>query len=541
MSSVSEGNANFLHGLSDLWVKFFKEKDQLQDMYKGSELLVGQAYLDLMGDVLATSLREVPVFRRELIKLITLREDQVYLRDLDNKPTFDVTDIGLQGAPFLFNRIFSPTTLLESGVDFHVDTDRTVDELVFETNPFDWDGSGGLIPGVAARTVGVEQDDGSTVDYRELAFWAPDAQVEQFDMYLNFGYLLGRFEPSGESYRALLQGISRYFVLGPTIQSLTSALNVIVGLPVVRDDGEVLTSVDTTTDIENNIVITSRARYSIPNEFPLREDVVDESNWGTLTFESFDHLAAFFTVKDHIADPRWWVDAVIPSAILPDESNARRFVGPDMYENILDNPPGLVHVGDPGFFIGADDDGYVPWVNPANPALGLSRPTYRHLFSYVAFERFLRHHAFIVEFDHDAVLSGAIPFQRFDSDIQSIIKAGRSAYTYLFLEPGLDFQDVFYIQEETVTIDPGVGPETEEIECWDNTWVIGATATQVGDYYTYAVAGINIFNESVTPIGTPYASGKTPVVVSGPDPRDFPTDADGTSEMNDWPVEITVA
>lgn len=99
----------------------------------------------------------------------------------------------------------------------------------------------------AARWRALPNPFGATPVYpaRELAFWAPDVAIDEQRLYNNFGYLLaGDAQASTEAYRAFLQGVMQLFVMGPAVQRLESALNVMGGLPVVRDDGEVLQSYD---------------------------------------------------------------------------------------------------------------------------------------------------------------------------------------------------------------------------------------------------------------------------------------------------------
>lgn len=509
MANTSESTANFIQGLSDLWIRFFKDQDQIRAMYEGTELVIGQAYLDLMSTILNISVRETPVFQKEFFKLIPIREDKVSYRASDGRYVFEVTDYALKSCQFLYNKIFSPTTILEDRIDFEVDTSGDEDYLAFYKDPFDWEGDGKPVPGVAYRTVSVTDSAGTTSEQRELAIWIPDAKVDRFDLYLNYGYLVKRFEPSSEAYRALLQGIIRYFVLGPTLQHLTSALNVIIGLPVVRDEGEVLQSVDT-SDPDYNTVVTNLRRYQFDSAIPLRSDIEDTSNWGTLTFQAFEHLTSVFTVHDTIVNPTWWFDTTVPSKILPDETKARRVIDPNLYENTINNPPGLVKIGDPGFFVGADYDGFVP----------TGRPAYRHVFSFIVFERFLRHHAFAVEFDSNVLLSNVIPFPRLDLDVQQIVIAGRSAYTVLYLEPGIEFTDSLYIaadDDADLDIDVAVSCEESMIPV-DGGLTISEKSWKIGDYYYYDVGGIVVKNESTDPIGTRFQDGKTPICVGGTDP-----------------------
>lgn len=507
MSKIYTGTASFLNGLSDLWLRFFKDKDVLDALFRGAEVLVGQAYLDLVSNVLNVSMREAPVFNKELFRLLTIREDQV---------TYDITrDIwvfqmpeSLKDFQYLYNKIFAPTVILEKGIDFEIDTTGEYDELRFQADPFDWDGSGVPIPGIATRTVDVVQDDGTTLAKRQLAFWVPDTQVDHYNLYLTYGYLLGRFEPSSEAFRALLRGITQYFTLGPTPDRITSALNVIVGLPLVRDDGEVLQEVTLVDDIR--YVKTDKQTYEFDYRIPIRSDILDSGNWGTLTFTAFEYLTEVFIVRDWISDPTWWYEGVVPEALLPDESYARRVIAPVMYENLIDNPPGLVRVGDPGFFIGADDDGFVP----------TGRIALRHLFSFVTFERFLRYHTFKVDPDTVTFTLGILPFPRSERDISQIIIAGSSAYTFLYLNPEFALEDNVYFMPygDGLFVEPKWETEDSLLPFDDSALTITPRSWKIGDYYRYDTGDVMIVDNPATgdPFGT--HAGDTHVVIGGSDP-----------------------
>jgi len=521
MATVSESNANFIQGLSDLWVRFFKDKPTLEALYSGMEIPVGQAYLDLLSNVLNISVRETPIFRKEFFKLLTVREDLVTFDLSTATYKFELTNLNIRDFKFLYNKIFAPTVILEKQVDFTLeveepigelntemgmDAETDIDYLTFSKDPFDWEGDGLPIPGVAYRTVDVAQDDGTVTRERELAFWIPDAQVDAYDLYLNYGYLLNYFAPSSESYRALLQGIIQYFVLGPTTQHLVSALNVMTGLPLVRDDGEVLQSVDT-SDPLYQVVKTSRANYQFGVEIPLRADVLDTDNWGVLTFSAFEHLSDLFHVHDTVAEPTWFFDSTIPLELLPDEPRDRRVICPGLWENKINNPEGLVRVGDPGFIVGCDEDGSTPTGD---------RAALRHSFSYIVFERFLRHHVFTVEFDPDAVMSGAVPFPRFTRDLMNVVTPGKSAYTFLMVEPALTVTDVLHLYSEQMSIlvratdEALVGGVPNQLRIGDTRY-----PWDVGDYYTYDSSSVVVNH---WPIGNRFENGKTPFSLGGASP-----------------------
>ena len=289
---------------------------------------------------------------------------------------------------------------------------------------------------------------------------------------------------------------------------MVSALNVVVGLPLVREDGEVLQSVDRTTDDDYDLVITSRNTYSFEKGMPFRDDIENTSNWGTLTLDAFEYLTSVFLAKDHVTDPAWWYNIVIPQQMLPDETRSRRVLIPDLYDNLINHPEGLVKIGDPGFFIGADEDGFVP----------TGRPSKRHLFSYITFERFLKHHIYTVEIDRDVLNSGLVPYPRISEDIQQIIIAGASAYLFLYLEPDLLLEDeVFFLPDADELQVKVKGAFEYVLGAADNMLTIGTKSWKIGDYCSYNAGGtLDVINESVTPFVPD--SGDTWVVLGGTDP-----------------------
>ena len=172
----------------------------------------------------------------------------------------------------------------------------------------------------------------------------------------------------------------RYFVLGPTPNILTSALNVILGFPVIRNVAEVLQTVDF-SDPNYTIVRTDKANYQFDVSIPIRDDILDATNWGVLTFQAFEHLTKVFAVYDAINNPVWYYDTLISTQLLPDEPRIRRDIKPELYENLVDNPPGRVCIGDPGFIVGRDDDGGYIDESVYPPVPYARTATYRHNFA----------------------------------------------------------------------------------------------------------------------------------------------------------------
>ncbi len=83
-----------------------------------------------------------------------------------------------------------------------------------------------------------------TAFVQEISFWALDALVDKYALYQTYGYLIHRFDVSSEAYRSLIRGVFQLFMLGPTLERMESAINVVAGLPVIRQDNEILLRYD---------------------------------------------------------------------------------------------------------------------------------------------------------------------------------------------------------------------------------------------------------------------------------------------------------
>ena len=144
--------------------------------------------------------------------------------------------LGVAARDFAWRGTYAPSTsyalgdiFLDGGKPYVVRTAHVSDGTV------DSDRYAPLYPPGA---VGVER----TV--REVAVWATDALTDSGRLYENFGALLAPERDSSEVYRAFLTAVSRLFLLGPTLERFESALNAVAGLPLVREDGEVVLAMD---------------------------------------------------------------------------------------------------------------------------------------------------------------------------------------------------------------------------------------------------------------------------------------------------------
>jgi hypothetical protein len=125
-----------LRGLSDFWLRFFQDVGDLQAAYEGAEILMGQAYLDLLSAVLNQSVIETPLFNKKYYTQITVREDQLTWREGAGSDVSGwLLKTGRYGKlPSLQNKVFSPTAALEAELDYQILDDQLL-FLIDPTNP----------------------------------------------------------------------------------------------------------------------------------------------------------------------------------------------------------------------------------------------------------------------------------------------------------------------------------------------------------------------------------------------------------------------
>lgn len=128
-----------LNMLSGFWRRFFRDIGDLQVAYEGTEVLLGQQYLNLLNDVLATSVVETPLFRKEFYRLIRIREDEIRF---EVKDQYDVAGRFVYAGdgtrygdiPRLQDLIWFPQSGLETTTDYDVDA-ATIRFVTDPTNP----------------------------------------------------------------------------------------------------------------------------------------------------------------------------------------------------------------------------------------------------------------------------------------------------------------------------------------------------------------------------------------------------------------------
>lgn len=319
----------------------------------------------------------------------------------------------------------------------------------------------------------------------QMAAWAPDTFVDRRTLSNNFGAFIGREGNSSEAYRAFLEGIFQLYILGPVLERIESALNVVLNLPVVRDDGEIYQQTDLSDLSVDRILTTNPANgltvtYVFPKGTPLRADLVAGD-----TLLSFEPLTTAVTVTDYVQTPAWWYGESIPEQLFSPVGGAvpsvlRRLANPAYVENVV-GAPDEPQVGDPGLYVGADETGVVLSPLPAH--------IYRHRMAFVVMDQYLKFHTFSVRFDATALSAATgTAFAQSLKDLNELVLTAKPSHTYVFTTPTTSFRDDIEVDELAISFNRLVGSRIygpDKVIFTDDPPVVGAGIWNVGDYFKY--------------------------------------------------------
>jgi hypothetical protein len=361
----------------------------------------------------------------------------------------------------------------------------------------------------------------ATVRVIQMAAWTPDTFVDRRTLSNNFGALIEREGASSEAYRAFLAGIFQLYILGPVLERIESALNVVMNFPVVRDDGETFKGFDFSDSFVDR-VLTIRpttkqtVTYTFPKGAPIRTDLIVGQE-----LLSFEPLTTAVTVTDYVQTPSWWHGGVIPKELFtPIDGQVppvfRRVASPAYVEHVVgavDAP----QVGDPGLLVGTDEDGFDP--NIAYPPLfplppAPPQPVFRHRMAFVLMDRYLKFHTFSVRFDAAALsaLSGtdSAAFAQSLKDLNELVLSAKPSHTYVFTTPFTSFEDEVIVEELPIRFARQLGSRfygPDKVLFTDGPPIVGGGVWNVGDYFKYEfLSGLIAFPVIAVPVtltGTP--------------------------------------
>ena len=260
--------AMMLTMLGSWWRYWFGDSAKLSTLYSGTGRSYYESYLKMLNSVATLSRFEVPIFDTKNWYYLTFLESELQtatkiLYGTDNleyrqslHPGYGgLTERGefllkapdnLETAPVLYNRIVSPSLVLQAGTDYELKDGY----FRFEANPFEND----LVP---YRSI--LDENGEVVD-RQIALWVYQSEWDLEYVYNHFGYVLGIWMKSSTFYKDFINALWDSMVLGASKLAVLSAWEAISGVEFAKGN-ETVESID---DDDVVIVKTTAETYSYP-------------------------------------------------------------------------------------------------------------------------------------------------------------------------------------------------------------------------------------------------------------------------------------
>ena len=300
---------------------------------------------------------------------------------------------------------------------------------------------------------------------------------------------IGGFIEITDAANAANKGIFEILALNSSMSVLLDAPN-----PFVIEAG--LSWEYSKTDLQT--VTTTRTDYTFPRRVPMQADVVNPANFNVLTFRVFDVLTTAAVVTDYVKDPTWWFNKTLPTSIIDRGLASDRVMSPVLLPNVVGEQGAFV-IGDPGFYIGADEDAVIP--------LDPLQPIHHHRAAFILMDRFLKTHYWSVTLDQNIDLSGSLI-----SEMQKVLDDLKPAHTSIYFNPFTEFRDEITINESILAPRPKIAIDKDYFDQIDNTWRVGST-WRIGDTWKFSGSSGGVILANSGP-----AVGFIDVVVGGLDP-----------------------
>jgi hypothetical protein len=267
----------FLNFLSDFWTSVWADRRYLTTAVGAQVEGLFRLYLQAVRVAAPDVVDTFNLFEEDFWNIFTLRREEAL--DEDRK-TYLLPERYVR-APFLYNKIFNPTLVLQEGVDYVLEVNTLNSTITFASDPF-----------VTYTGLASDGPDGLAI-----ALFAPKVLVDNDDLYTRFGALVNIVQPSGELYRQLIRGALSLYNNGPVLFLMNAGLNLAAGYPVSREFDRVVGIDD---DGSVYVIQTAKGlRYEVPLVATLSVRVDTE-------LRPFSTFVEDVALLDYISHPQWW-------------------------------------------------------------------------------------------------------------------------------------------------------------------------------------------------------------------------------------------
>lgn len=311
--SATQKNLTYLYGLTDFFNFVFQDTTTLNLLLTANATEAAEIYSKFLQHSSILTLSGIQTLIGSTIKLILIEDsDRIGVTYNYN------VDTPISSAKYLADRPFLPNKVLENGVDFS----------------FVQSGINGCILHFAQplNSYNFSQRVSST-GVNQYAIWVMDSVIDEQMIYNNYGSLLNvNPQISEETFSNFIFGLYYLYYNGPTLRVMEQALNLVLGVPLIRSPGTIL-DIRYNGETHQYIIITNTDQYLLPQGLTPLVNIGDSVN---IT----DSLGKWIVLKDFISSGNWWEGVNIPISMIKNlvGNQTNRIVTPESnYDYIMEN------------------------------------------------------------------------------------------------------------------------------------------------------------------------------------------------------------
>ena len=272
--NVAERGRAILGIIGSFWTELHGSRAMISAYGRGLGSFLAQQLSDFLYSLDTLSRKTMPVSKHTFWRRLVIRESSLNTSDAGalkyggtavfgaNTGTITFYTYGGRGndtyksldvatdwihASLLCSSPVVPDVALVHGTDFWLDANTN--SITFRTDPF-------LNANMSITTI---YDDAGTESDREITLWAFDCQEDLLDMSSRFGVVLGLESASGLGYSQVVNAALDSVSSGASLFHLKEFLCGMAGVPLVRNDVEIVEDVHTTA--KHLVITTDREAY----------------------------------------------------------------------------------------------------------------------------------------------------------------------------------------------------------------------------------------------------------------------------------------
>lgn len=271
--------SNYLAGSGSFWESDFQDKDLLETFGEAATEALQSLYMDVANATMDIGLPSIPPHERFKWDILTIKKKKSQSSEIIKSYTIPHAK---KSRGFRFSDVLT-SSHLNPKVIYVFERDYSIDEnkITFTADPF--------------KDVGASYKEEGL--FYVMNLWSPIADVDTNRIWRQYGHFTNLWGYSSEEYKRFVSGMFYARMLGPSVNRLETAIQLMAGIPVASDIVETVIAVS--KSYENSTIKTSA------NEYSIGEGAIITVKAGDV-LRPFQTLTDSVKVVDYINGGDWW-------------------------------------------------------------------------------------------------------------------------------------------------------------------------------------------------------------------------------------------